>query len=348
MRFQGIIDKIYYFLTKREVYHSLFWLTLLSLQLSNSYNRHNLTFTFINELISLAFYMVMVYINLRVLIPKYLARFVFIYFISIVSLALIVTPVKVFVLYLRYGDLPTAQADLVDRQLFLYVGSFMVIIVSTVLKMLTDWWRYQQEKQEIVTQSIQSELRFLRTQINPHFLFNTLNNIYALTLKKNDKAPETVLKLAEIMRYMLYDCNEKQVFLSKEITYLQNYLDLERIRLSQKVKIDFEVEGEVSDQKIVPLLFIVFLENSFKHGANAHLGTPGYIKIQLRVRGKNLTFDVSNSKPEYRPRESHAKEGGIGLVNVRQRLRLHYPNTHSLRIYDNPNDYLVHLELKLD
>ena len=121
-----------------------------------------------------------------------------------------------------------------------------------------DWARQLRERQVLQTQTMQSELRFLKSQINPHFLFNTLNNLYALTLKKSDKAPEIVIKLSEMMRYMLYDCNEKRVPLSKEVKYIKNYLDLEGLRQGKNVTINFETEGSITDQKIAPLLFIPF------------------------------------------------------------------------------------------
>jgi LytS/YehU family sensor histidine kinase len=210
-----------------------------------------------------------------------------------------------------------------------------------------DWWRYQNEKQVLMTQTIQSELRFLKSQINPHFLFNTLNNLYALTLKKSDKAPEIVLKLSEIMRYMLYECNEKRVHLSKEIHYIYNYLDLERLRQPKDADIRFVVDGHVSDQLIAPLLFVPFVENSFKHGLNHSVNGGGYVRLRLIAAGDELEFFIENSKVDQLPRQHHARSGGIGLANVRQRLQMLYPDDHTLEILDEPNRYAVTLRLKM-
>jgi LytS/YehU family sensor histidine kinase len=209
-----------------------------------------------------------------------------------------------------------------------------------------DWWRYQNEKQVLLTHTMQTELRFLKSQINPHFLFNTLNNLYALTLKKSDKAPEIVLKLSEIMRYMLYECNERRVLLSKEIQYINNYLDLEKLRQPTNAEIIFTTAGPISEQMVAPLLFVPFLENSFKHGLNHHIQGGGFVRLHLHVAGDELEFHIENSKPENLPRQEHPRSGGIGLTNVRQRLQILYPEQHTLEVQDEPHRYSVTLFLK--
>ena len=180
-----------------------------------------------------------------------------------------------------------------------------------------------------------------------HFLFNTLNNLYALTLKKSDKAPEIVLKLSEIMRYMLYECNERRVHLTKEIQYIYNYLDLERLRQPKDTDIRFVVEGQISEQMVAPLLFIPFLENSFKHGLNNQIQGEGFVRLRLTVAGEDLEFFIENSKAERLPRQDHPRSGGIGLVNVRQRLQMLYPDNHTLTVQDEPHRYAVTLHLKM-
>ena len=218
---------------------------------------------------------------------------------------------------------------------------------STIFKIVTDWIKYQRDTKELQTQTMQSELKFLKSQINPHFLFNTLNNLYALTLKKSDKAPEIVIKLSEMMRYMLYECNEKRVLLSKEVNYLRNYLDLETLRQGKNVDINFEVNGQVGDQQIAPLMFIPFLENSFKHGLNNQL-SQGFVNIKMDVGPRKVHFFIENSKAEAIPLQTHKRSGGIGLVNVRRRLNLLYPNHYQLNIKDNPKTYANTLDIELD
>jgi LytS/YehU family sensor histidine kinase len=195
---------------------------------------------------------------------------------------------------------------------------------------------------------MQSELKFLKSQINPHFLFNTLNSLYALTLKKSDAAPEIVIKLSEMMRYMLYECNERRVPLRKEVQYIQNYLDLEQLRQGQNARIEFELNGSIREQQIAPLMFTPFLENSFKHGLNNQL-TEGFVRIRLDVEDHKVFLEIENSKAPVKPAQNHNKpSGGIGLVNVRRRLNLIYPDSYNLLVTDQPDKYKVNLDLNLD
>ncbi len=218
---------------------------------------------------------------------------------------------------------------------------------STIYYIMNEWLKGQRKTSELQNKTLQSELRFLKSQINPHFLFNTLNNLYALTLKKSDEAPEIVLKLSEMMRYMLYECNERRVPLRKEVNYIKNYLELEKLRQAKKFDIRFQMEGEIENQKIAPLMFIPFLENSFKHGLNSQI-SEGFVDIRLNVMDDSVEVDIENSKAPTLPSPSGKKSGGIGLVNVRRRLALLYPDSYDLSIRSNPNTYHVNLKLKLD
>ncbi|MBK8557519.1 MAG: histidine kinase [Lewinellaceae bacterium] len=342
------LDRLYNLLTRRVVYHSLFWMVLFAVMLWEAFQSGvNWRIGVSSELVSLFFYAVLVYVNLFYLIPNYLARKQFTYFSLVLASSAVLAPIKVLVLYLVLSGQPEFQSELVAKQGYVFMGNVLIMLLSTTLRVIMDWWRYQAEKQTLLTQSMQSELRFLRSQINPHFLFNTLNNLYALTLKKDNKAPEIVLKLSEIMRYMLYECNEKRVYLSKEIQYMQNYLDLERLRQPAGAEVSALVEGSISDQMIAPLLLVPFLENAFKHGLNHHLEGGGYVRVHIMVAGDDMEFQISNSKTNSFPRQEHPRSGGIGLVNVRQRLQILYPKQHELHTEDSPNDYTVTLSLNL-
>ena len=344
-----ILDRVYEFLSERRVYHTLFWvLVFASLVLLDYRQNGDFVLALSNELVNLIFYIVIVYANLLYLIPRLMTVSVPTYLIMMVMLCIVVTPVQVLALYLKFAGKFNFQEALLDQQGNLLVGNIIMALLSTVLRVIMDWWRYQQEKQVLLTRNMQSELRFLKSQINPHFLFNTLNNLYALTLKKSDMAPEIVLKLSEIMRYMLYECNEKQVLLSKEIQYLNNYLDLERLRQPKDAEITFETSGRISNQLVAPLLFVPFVENSFKHGLNHQINGGGFVHIRLDVSGDDLQFEIENSKTEHLPVQSHVKSGGIGLVNVRQRLQLLYPEMYELTVKDEPGHYTVTLYLKLN
>ncbi len=343
-----VLDRIYEFLSRRIVYHTLFWLIVYTCLVALDYRQNeDFLLAITNEFITLVFYMVIVYCNLLYLIPKLMARSVPTYLVMMVVMCAVVTPIQVLALFLKFYGQFDFQKALLDQQSNLLLGNITMALLSTVLRVIMDWWRYQQEKQDLITRTMQSELRFLKSQINPHFLFNTLNNLYALTLKKSDQAPEIVLKLSEIMRYMLYECNEKQVLLSKEILYMNNYLDLERLRQPKDADISFISKGRVSEQMVAPLLFVPFVENSFKHGLNHQINGGGFVHISLHVSDNDLEFIIENSKTEHLPQMSHPRSGGIGLVNVKQRLQMLYPDAYSLTIKDEPGRYTVTLNLSL-
>ncbi len=341
--------RLYKLSTDSRWHHALLWLTLLLILTLLGMGNQGFWFTLATESVNLLFYMLIVYFNLLYLIPNYLTkkRF-FTYAILLILSCIIITPLQVLIDYFIFSSRPALQAQLLADQNYYFLLTFFIAGTSTLIKIIADWARHLRERQTLETQTMQSELKFLKSQINPHFLFNTLNNLYALTLKKSDLAPEIVLRLSEMMRYMLYECNEKRVLLSKEVNYIKNYLELERLRQGKNVDIQFEVRGEISDQKIAPLMFIPFLENSFKHGLSNQL-TQGFVNIRLQVDEQNVEFFIENSKPESPPRQDHRrKSGGIGLVNVHRRLNLLYPDQYDLKINDTPKTYSVNLKLALD
>lgn len=334
----------------KAIRHSLFWVVLFLLySLVEVLITHNPFFyTVSNNVVRLLLLGIAVYYNVYRLIPRYLANKRFLLYVGFLLLTVfIVTPVEVFLIYAKSSNYPEMRVQILNNLNLAFLPNFFVLSTSTFVKITLDWYTNIREKQQLVTETMQSELRFLKSQINPHFLFNTLNSLYALTLKKSDLAPDIVLKLSEMMRYMLYECNEKWVLLSKEVNYVANYLELERIRQGNRVDMSFEVVGNVSDQKIAPLMFIPFIENCFKHGLGNQI-SRGFVDIRLAVRSDELDLRIENSKAEAMPKQLHARSGGIGLVNVRRRLDLLYPNRYRLSVDDTPSSYTVNLFLKLE
>lgn len=190
---------------------------------------------------------------------------------------------------------------------------------------------------------LDAELSYLKAQINPHFLFNTLNSIYSLAITRSEKTPEAVVKLSEMMRYVTTEAHNDKVLLQKEIDYVHNYVDLQQIRLGQTVKINFTVTGEPGNKKIAPLVMIPFVENAFKYGVNPEEESEIIItitithgRLTLFIRNKIVTVDYSD---EYR--------SGHGIDNVSQRLKLGYPGKHKLNFGKFDKDYLVNLEIDL-
>jgi LytS/YehU family sensor histidine kinase len=253
------------------------------------------------------------------------------------------------VLHLKLSDFPHYQYKLFEKQ----AGYFFIFLIvsgfTTIGNIVVDWFGQISLRQQLEHKNMQSELQFLKSQINPHFFFNTLNSLYSLTLKKSDLAPEIVIKLSDMMRYMLYECNEKKVKLSNEILYLQNYLDLEKLRQGSSIDIKMDIKGVTEDKYIAPLLLIPFLENAFKHSVHTNQENKKFVFIQLIIDKKDLYFSITNNKslPAF-PLENLSMVGGIGLENVNRRLKLIYPNRHTLNILNLQQEYQVNLTLILD
>ncbi len=203
------------------------------------------------------------------------------------------------------------------------------------------WYQNKQRQQELEKEQATAELTFLRSQINPHFLFNSINDIYSLTYKRSELAPVALLKLSEILRYMLRESKDEFMLLQSEIKYLENVIELQSISAKGNAYIDFSIEGYIGDQKIATLLFIAFTENAFKHGVLTNPKTP--VKINLQATNNNIRFTIQNKKNC----DQKDKTGGIGLNNVRRRLLLLYPNKHKLIINDEGDFYRIDLTLQL-
>ncbi len=193
--------------------------------------------------------------------------------------------------------------------------------------------------------ALQAELSSLKAQLHPHFLFNSLNNIYSLSLDKSEKTPEVVLGISNILRYSLYECTAQQVSLKRDIEILEDYIKLEKIRYEERLELNLHIMNDTDNQQIAPLLMLPLVENAFKHGTAATIDTP-WINIQLQVAGNHLTLNISNSKPEIT--NSRDSEGKIGIENVRKRLNLLYPGRHSLDFFDEQDCFITLLNIDLD
>ncbi|CAH0994647.1 hypothetical protein EMA8858_00759 [Emticicia aquatica] len=244
--------------------------------------------------------------------------------------------------------------DIKDAKYFLYATKFIVqhtmimffiAIFVGMLRFAQDWFDLESKKKEVENERLTAELRFLKAQINPHFLFNTLNNLYYLAMINSPNTTEVIEKLSQMMRYMLYDSNHPKVSLNKEIEYMKNYISLEKLRLDNQVPISFEINGNPSEVQIVPLIFITFLENAFKHGVSNN-STGAYVNIVIDIEGKNCTYIVENSKLP-KNMENTNEKSGIGLQNVNRRLDLSYPNNYELIVDEDDNEYRIVLKLNL-
>jgi sensor histidine kinase YesM len=209
------------------------------------------------------------------------------------------------------------------------------------------WQNDEEFRGELERQRIDTELSYLKAQINPHFFFNTLNNIYSLTNLDVSKAQEALLKLSRMMRYVLYENQKDETLLSKEVKFIEDYLELMKMRLPQNVKLQVKLEEAKDDLVIAPMLFLPFLENCFKHGISSQQETE--ISISLEVMGDTVFFETKNAIFPVPPESPEALENGIGLVNTQRRLALLYPDKHRLKlgVDEATGNYEVNLTINL-
>jgi two-component system, LytTR family, sensor kinase len=217
-------------------------------------------------------------------------------------------------------------------------------IYALLIKLAIGWFESQKLKTELLLEKQSGELALLRSQINPHFLFNTLNNIYSLVYKKSEDAPAAVMKLSSIMRYMLFDATTDHVLLEKEIEYLKSFIELEKLRIRHEDFVELNITGNAEGMTIAPMLLIPFVENAFKHG-NRNVVKPG-ILINLSIQSHEIRFDVSNHLRKNVAATSD-QIGGIGLNNIRRRLNLLYPGNHQLEISSDEHLFNVQLILSV-
>jgi len=216
-------------------------------------------------------------------------------------------------------------------------------IYSLLIRLAINWYENQKLQADFINQKQVSELALLRSQVNPHFFFNTLNNIYSLVYQKSDDAPEAVMKLSSIMRYMLYDATTDKVLLEKEIEYLKSFIELEKLRLRNKEFVSLDINGSAEGLTIAPMLLIPFVENAFKH-ASRTVPAPGII-VRLDITPIEIKFEVKNfiRKNQQAPTD---QQGGIGLSNIRRRLELLYPQKYSLDIKPDGDVFCVKLIIR--
>ena len=196
-----------------------------------------------------------------------------------------------------------------------------VVLLSSVLVIIHQFFIQLRESKQLEIEKIKTELSFLKAQFQPHFLFNTLNNIYSLTIDNSQLAGKSILQLSGLLRYVLYESDTEKVDLQKEINYLRDYIELERLRFASRMEISFNISGNITDKKIAPILLIPFLENAFKHASNK-LNEKIWITVDLIVKEKNLSFTVENSVYPEGKTQMHSDHSGIGLENVKRRLAL--------------------------
>lgn len=313
----------------------------------------------IKQSIILGALVVVFYLNSFILVPRFLLKNrTSIYLLAITGLTIIIALLNVYadewlnihqlmdIAFHKKG--PPKHPDGRDHGWDFYMIAIIALVlgVSTSITAIQKWQNDKQLHQEMEQDKISSELSFLKAQINPHFFFNTLNNIYALTSINVDTSRKAIHQLSRMMRYVLYDTQNSTTQLSQEIAFIKDYISLMQLRLTDVVKINFTSPAALSDTAIAPMLFLPFVENAFKHGVSAT--SPSHIDISVEQRNNWLELKVVNTV--IKEQSNNLEEGsGIGLNNTKRRLDLLYPNKHTLVIHENTNEniYLVHLTLDL-
>lgn len=236
----------------------------------------------------------------------------------------------------RTGSSRRSFVDFFNIAIFL-----LVFTVGTCISVIQRWLQTEETRKETESQKLQTELSFLKSQINPHFFFNTLNNIYSLAVVRSDKTAPAVMKLSSIMRYILTETTQEHVALHNEVDFIKNYIELQQVRLTEKTTVAFSTDGLIDEKLVAPLVFIPFVENAFKYGISTK--SVSHIEIKIAATPKSITFFSSNFIV---PSENNMLENtGIGINNVKRRLELMYPGKYTLTNEIKDNFYLVHLEI---
>ena len=293
---------------------------------------------------------VLFYINYFYLVPKLLLKKGTGYYIMVCLLLIAVS-----MLVINYGLAPKPQfvpefqgnrpPPINERAihfLFAMMNLSAPFFVSSFLRVYLEWRKNEDLRKKVENEKVNSELQFLKTQLNPHFLFNSLNTIYSLSVKKSSGTPDAIISLSEMMRYMLYEADKDKVPLSKELEYIKNYVQLQKLRLSDSANVTLKISGEEKGKDIAPLLFISFIENAFKYGTD-YTGKT-FVDISFVIGQNTIKFSIKNIIGAYRKQEANS---GVGLENTRNRLQLLYPGSHDLQIFDIGENYIVNLTLDL-
>ncbi len=334
-------------LLKYKVHHLFFWMLVFGIWYFLRYDDYRVPGrAFQVTLIKVVDLAAMIYITNYVLVPhlfykKRYAWFVILFIVMVVTSSM----TKMYVLG-RIMDAPQLYSftgNLKQRVYDNVIPHFFLVIAGAAVKVMYDYSLLQQRMAETAKEKAEAELNFLKSQINPHFLFNSLNSVYFLIDKTNTSARQSLHKFSDMLRYQLYEVNGARIPVEKEISYLQDYVDLQKLRKDEDYAVSLNYTPRVKDFMIEPLLLIPFVENAFKH-VSAHPGKQNFINLQLDRNNGEFVFTAENSKEGSKTAEPYS---GIGLANVKRRLELLYPGKHELRIDDTSDRYRVDLRLKV-
>jgi sensor histidine kinase YesM len=334
---------------KKILLQSVFWIVVFLIILALSPGGGHSPRAFVFELICVVFYAMVFYVNVLLLFPRYYEKNTTRYILASVALILItfviIYQISHNIFWNREQRSDRHHKDWFEvfisfRHLFWLAFIYLIGTIYSIQHLLNQQIIHNKK---VMEEKLQTELQLLKAQINPHFLFNALNNVYSLTYMKSDKAPDSVLKLSELLRYVIEDCSHEKVALRNEITYMENLIDFYKMKSPGKRKVEFTRKVENMDVHIAPMLFIPFIENSFKY-SRIEEDKSGFISILLQEVSGRFHFTIRNSI--FRER-TILNGSGKGIVNVKQRLDIIYPRKYELKTSDKDNVYHVELEIDL-
>ncbi|RPI02537.1 MAG: histidine kinase [Calditrichaeota bacterium] len=341
------VDWPYRFMLKKVYPHIIFWLIIAGINIGSIIFFLPLKIVLQSTLFVLIFQVFVFYFNAKVLFPRFFSptnniRFILMTAAFILVVALCQSLIDhVYISRLILKELPLRRSHPHVMMIFMRTLFWLLSVdmISTVF-MLQDRIRRQvAHTQQIKAEKLITELKLLKAQINPHFIFNALNNIYSLAYIKSEKAPESILKLSQMLRYVIEECEEDQVTIASEIEYIENYIAFQKMKSPNEQNIRFDHSHAELDVRIAPMLFIPFIENAFKYSMIEELA-DAFINVELRANQKEIVFEIANSIPT----ASYRKPGpGTGIENVRKRLQILFPQKHLLQINADSKEFRVHL-----
>ncbi|QCK16173.1 sensor histidine kinase [Mangrovivirga cuniculi] len=342
------------FKSRKTIGHIIFWCVMLLYYISSAWpHEKDKLFLLERMLAKTTVQFILAYAFIYILLPLFIVKKKKLLFI-VLGLAAVYcayvshTAIRCFYLLPKYPEIYQYRPPLnfIERITngYAFMGSITGLIFPAIILIVIDYYRKQKEIISLREQKKTTELQLLKHQLNPHFLFNTLNNLYALALKKSDQTPEVIEKLSDILDYILYQCEARYVSVSNEVKLIENYISLEKVRYGKRLNITFDsqVNNEV---KIAPLLLLTFVENAFKHGVNQEINQAS-INIKLITSNEKIAFCIENTKPKTELTDNNQSRSAIGLSNIEKQLQLLYPgNQYSLKINEEKDSFKVKLTL---
>jgi hypothetical protein len=336
----------------RPVNHLAYWILFVTIGSFVFSYQQNFPFIFylLNLLVSLPVLVLFTYLTIYKLVPLFLLKRKYLLFFGFLAgSSVFASLMKLYlsknVYYALFIPKALHPTDWYNMDAFLINMLWIVgpAVLFAMFKYYKDWIKSEDIAHEAERKRLATELQVLKAQLNPHFLFNTLNNLYALALTKSDKAPVVIAKMSNMFHYILYECNANEIPVSKEIKLIEDYIELEMLRYSDRLSVKFEKEIDDYSQLIPPMMLYSFVENCFKHGSSPDPDMP-WIRILFRISKNHLTFETANSIP------ATGKSGGevsvgVGLLNIQRRLELIYPNQHNLQIRKGNQEFRIKLEI---